>query len=321
MVTTNNIVDLEARITRLSEHPFFVDHFFIFGTDPIRRAYAAAVERLVVGQGGVFLGETPGGGKTAFAHYLVRRLRYRWPDLPVFVLCTYLLPPAAKHSFNYRACLAVGEDDPPNKPQRLRQHLEKIAIEAASGTPKRRMVFVVDESQDLRYAEFCLLKDTGNVMAIERCAIVACLLGERVPMLKRFAELCGKDNWGLLRRFAEFELPSLRFVSIQDVRSALRELDEASLPEIGGHSICMDFFPRAYANKFRFEQFAEVLYKRLNRKPGILACEIFGAIRLLVRRHSERDHPTFKLSVSQINDAIDANVSRWRPATETHAAK
>lgn len=318
---TEDITVLEARITRLSEHPFFVDHFFVFGTNPIRRAYAAGVESLLVGGGGVYLGETPGGGKTAHAHYLVRRLRHRWPDLPVFGLFTYRLPPTARRSFSYRACFACGEDDPPNDPQRLRRLLERTAIEAALASPKRRMVFVVDESQDLRLEEFCILKDVGNAMALAGCSMAVCLLGERVPLLKRLEELRKDGHWGLLRRFAEFELPSLRFISLDDVRSALRELDVASLPEIGGRSICMDFFPKAYANKFRFEQFADALYEKLHREPGILACEIFGTIRHLVRKHSQEDHSNLKLTKKQLSDAIDANVSQWRPATDPSAVK
>jgi hypothetical protein len=287
----------------LSEHPFFRDHVLIFETAPMRRGYALVKIPLLLGMGGAFMQAPPGGGKTAFLLYVAHCLRQQYPGLPVYEVSTHRLAPTALRSFPYRFCRATGKEKPPRGGLELRTELERSITEQAEESLQKRAVALIDEGQVFKLNELYVLKDTFNEMTYKGLGLSSFICGEEPKLKNNLRALKRGGEDGLVRRFAANEIPSIAYVSAEDVLTACKAIDDCRWPELDGKTVLESVLPISTAASLRMENYATWIYRGFNKK-ALKASEVFGVVRWLMITHLHRDNLKIAFTEDDIKKAI-----------------
>lgn len=287
----------------LSRHPFFRDHALIFESAPMRRGYAQLRIPMILGLGGAFSARPPGTGKTTLMHYCSWAFRAQYPGLPVIEVAAHRLAPTATRSLPHRLCLAAGDLKPPRTGQELRARLEAVFLDLARTSEYKRVVLMIDEGQDLGANGFFIIKDLFNQLTREGLALSVFVSGVAAKLYRLLQDLESKDESGLIRRFASFEITRTGYESVEDVASVCEAIDSTRWPELSDKTVVESIWPQAAQGKLRLASYAAWIYKKYN-KSEILAGEIFNVLRWLFITH--QDSKGLKLDETDISAAVDA---------------
>ncbi len=288
----------------LARHPFFRDHALIFESEPLRRGYAQLRYPMMLGLGGAFSARPPGSGKTTLRHYCAKCFRLQYPDLTVIEVAAHRLVSTATRSFPFRLCLAAGDPNPPRSGQELRQRLETVFVNLAKASEYKRVVLMIDEGQDIGANGFFLLKDLFNHLSTHGLGLSVFITGVAGLLHDSLTKLASKDESGLTRRFASYEIQRTGYESVEDVASVCTSIDTQRFEELDGRTVVESIWPIAAANGLKLTDYANWIYAGFGGKTELLASEIFNVLRWLLV--SFEDAAKIGIGDKEVIAAIDA---------------
>lgn len=212
--------------------------------------------------GGLIYG-APRRGKTRAVRYLVRVL----PDLleiPVptisFVWRDY--KQAAEGTFFQDLLKAAGHLLPDKgNANAKRERLIEFITEKVQATGQDRLIMIIDEAQKLHEAHYKWLIDVHNELDASDISLVVLLVGQQ-DLAHQYSAFKLANKTQIIGRFMVNQFCFRGLLSAADVGTCLKGYDEESeYPVESGWSFTRYYFPAAFHNGFRLQQFKELVWQ------------------------------------------------------------
>lgn len=146
-----------------------------------------------------------------------------------------------------------------------RVRLKSFILDRVFAAKQKRVVFIADEGQKLRYLQFEWLQDLYNDLDAEGISPVFILFGQKQLLQMRSAFV----NSGEMQIVGRFMVHSYAFRGLRsqsDVAQCLYGYDEGSEYPMGsGSSFTRHFFPKAFDNGWRLGDEAENIWNAFMR--------------------------------------------------------
>lgn len=261
--------------------------------------------------GGLIYGPSRAGKSNAIEYVTQRRTAIFGYDIPI-VTVQWKRMPILEKDFHERFLSACGHSVPSDRtPNRLIEArlIEYLATAVARSGSSSLIVFI-DDAQDMRLNDLGFLANVYNRLKKKRIQQYTFLVGERtLPELRAKATAAGCERY--IGRFmcADFEFPLIK--SERDLAFVFRQYDICGYPEKNGASIIHALLPKAFANGWRLEKQAGVIWKgfktgarsvgKKNPRMTMQSCTILVA--QLLQSLARRDAPDLCLSDEDIQSA------------------
>lgn len=242
---------------------------YVIATPPICALYEQ-VKRWICNRapGGMIHGKQR-FGKTRAIKYIMDQLPADIaPRIPIFLVIARDYQRPSEGTFFQDILRAVEHAFTGGKPADKRNRVLEFFHERAIAGWRNRLVVIIDEAQKLHEMHYRWLVDLHNELEDRRgVSTTWILVGQHELVHQRDVFVASKKTQIIGRFFVHrFQFHGLR--SLDDVKDCLTCYDDPDLTEYplnSGWSYSRYYFPAAYANGWRLEHQADVLWETFNK--------------------------------------------------------
>lgn len=299
-------LNLEQREALLNSHPLRIKRFTTL-TKTIGLTYGMIREQIWLGRPSVYFYSTPRMGKTQCAMAIEHLIAQEFPDkYVVLVSCDV----SESESVIETICKAI------NLMQKTRENLAKlrgrltthIACELSS-ILGNHFLLILDEMQALGLEDYKHLQVIQNDLKIKGITTTTVGFAQSDINSRHSSFRIAKED-AILARFLSQRIAFEGCTDEAWLQSLLQNFDEDLFyPPDSGCSYSRFFLPRAFAQGFRLNNYAKLIYKAAKQAVGGASVPIpiehlFIAIEYMLISSRNSDAEDFDLSFEAIQNAI-----------------
>ncbi|MEC2375946.1 ATP-binding protein [Bacillus thuringiensis] len=287
---------------------------YILATNEIERLYDT-VHRWITNRtpGGIVYGR-PRLGKTRAIRFLQYALREDFKDLPIFVIKCNHHKQATERVFFEELLRNVGHGDSESGTlNSKRERLYRFLLESAYKSLEQKIVFIMDEAQELQDNHYQWLKDIYN--ELDNCEVsLTCILVGQEELLRQRAAFIQVKKQQIVGRFMVHDFKFMGIRTLDDLQTCLRGYDDESEYPLGSDiTYTQHFFLEAYEKGFRLYQYAEEMmeaFRREREKANLSATAeipmqyITSTIEYLLLQYGRYGANVYQISKNMIEEAI-----------------
>jgi hypothetical protein len=301
----------EQRVDLLSKHPLSRRSYTI-PTPMVQSAYAVIRERVFARRAGlVFIGETR-IGKTTCAVAVRDYLLKEFPEMHV-VVASARSSPRPTNGHVYRIILEAVKHVCSTRVDGVKA-MNNVIVDVCTSLEQKggdQFVLILDEVNLLMQADMVNLLELHNLLKLRGvCMTVISFAQPTIHSL--ISALHAQNQNQLIERFFRKPMKFYGCESEEILMAVLEHLDDnTEWPEGSGWTYTEFFFPTAYKNKFRLQNYAGQIWTELLEtvEPNIsLTMEAVAlTVEWLCLSLHEKDDPDFVITREQILQAIVAS--------------
>lgn len=211
--------------------------------------------------GGIIYGR-PRLGKSRAIQYLIRTLPQKLgKDIPIFMVCCKQYKQPNEGVFFEDLLNDVGHGLPfSGKANIKRDRLTKYLIEKADTSGYKRIIIFMDDAQRLHEIQYGWLMDIYNALDRVGITLTVILVGQEEIIHQRSVFISERKTQ-IIGRFMVQQHQFSGIESVEEIRGCLAGYDtDCSYPVESDWSFTRYFFPEAFGNGERLENWAEELY-------------------------------------------------------------
>ncbi|WP_089932900.1 MULTISPECIES: ATP-binding protein [unclassified Lysinibacillus] len=148
-----------------------------------------------------------------------------------------------------------------NKANVKRSRLLNSLVEQAEVAATNKVIFFLDDAQNLFEIEYKWLMDLYNELALYNIQLITFLIGQKELMYQRTAYRDG-GKYQIVGRFMSQDYEFKGLQDLEDIEDCLSGYDEYSeYPANSGWSYTRFYFPQAFSAGFRLSQLAPIIWE------------------------------------------------------------
>lgn len=211
---------------------------------------------------------TPGGGlyghqrfgKTRAIRFSRKMLSVEFPKLVTHEFLCLKSKSRSESAFFSYLLRAVGHKHPhAGSIDRKRARLIEKLVEQVERSGEHTVMFFVDEAQRLDVFEYEWLRDVYDQLEKHGIVVIVFMVGQP-DLLNQKDSLRRTQHMQIVGRFLTHLTPFRGLLSVDDVATCLASYDVSCYPERSDWTYTRFFFPRAYAEGFRLEHCAPIVW-------------------------------------------------------------
>lgn len=284
----------------IEEHPV-VARRYLLSSDPISHAWEHLNKAIRRRNGGLVFWGIYRAGKSKMIDYLILEAKSRYRDLPTAKLDAETNNYVSSKEFYLSLCKEVGASATGSAGDCKRQAIRRM-VELGKRTPALVYLLFVDEPQKWTDLQLTWLCEIYDKLEENNVRLVSVLVGQRelVTFRKQYLE---RGNGVIITRLMNTIIEFLGLRSLDELAYVLQGYD--TLIEIDPDwPATRFFFPRAYAQGFRLENCAAVIWRAFSSAfdshGRFTECQIpmkylTAMIEILFSEYYELDNEIFQL--------------------------
>lgn len=308
-MTTNISFLLTERKRLWSSHPIITESA-ILPTTAVQNAVSIVMGLSRKARASCALWADPLSGKTSCLRLIHKTVEQRIPGCGVLVVEAVEDENPAEGRLLQQILKSLGYAHKIDATLAGKRDQVKRALIASAGEA-RHLFILIDEAQELSFAEFGWLKAVINGLTSDGIKVTTVLFGQR-ELIKRRAELHanGRSDLGIrfMKKLIEFKCCK----SEKDLTELLIAIDEMSeYPAKSNWTYTQLLFPQAYSGGFRFKALAPFIWKCFGElippiilKNGLTMELVAATLAQLCLLNEKNDHPSMLISDKDIAKAI-----------------
>ncbi|MGE6593666.1 ATP-binding protein [Bacillus mycoides] len=243
-------------------HPIYTGRYLL-ATNEITNLYDTITRWIDCrSPGGIVYGR-PRIGKTRALKFLMSQLPLEYGnDLPIYIInCRHYKIPN-ENLFFEDLLRDIGHAFPFNgKANIKRERLTKFLVERGLSSKENRVIFIMDDAQELHEMHFKWLMDIYNELDRANIQLTVVLVGQKELLSQKSAFIAMKKAQ-IIGRFMVHEHEFKGICSTEDLHTCLIGYDEESIyPIDSSYTFTQFFFPELFQDGFRLTDYTKDFYE------------------------------------------------------------
>ncbi|MEB1806014.1 MAG: ATP-binding protein [Bacillaceae bacterium] len=233
---------------------------YLIATNEIDRLYKKVVQCLTNRSPGAIIFGRPRLGKTRALEYLMHILPEEFERIPIYFLCCREYNKPSENIFFQDILIDIRHGVPySGKADRKRQRLLWFLIEQVNKSGQNKIVFFFDDAQRLHEIQYGWLMDIYNELDRAGISLTVFLVGQE-ELLSQRSVFVEEGKHQIIGRFMVQQQQFNGIKTKSDLKEVLIGYDQYSYPPESGWTMTKYYFPDAFEEGFRLENYSDLLF-------------------------------------------------------------